>query len=100
MLKIKISYELQKKKKIISIQSDETRDVINKHHMYNLFIIDKNIEETFIGFFEVLKDKFASELSTILLTEIKNWISVINYRVKNMTESCDGRTKQKSSSGY
>lgn len=37
------------------------------------YIVDKKIEERFDGFYNVSKNKFASGLSEILLTKIKNW---------------------------
>ncbi|XP_050066556.1 zinc finger MYM-type protein 1-like [Aphis gossypii] len=74
VLKTKISNELQKAN-CISIQADETTDVSCKSQMSIIFryVVDNKIEERFIGFFDVSKDKSAFSLSEILLTEIKNW---------------------------
>ncbi|KAE9523304.1 hypothetical protein AGLY_016252 [Aphis glycines] len=74
VLKTKISNEL-KKANFISIQADETTDVSCKSQMSIIFryVVDNKIEERFIGFFDVSKDKSAFGLSEILLTEIKNW---------------------------
>jgi hypothetical protein len=74
VLKTKISNELQKAN-FISIQADETTDVSCKSQMSIIFryLVDNKIEERFIGFFDVSKDKSAFGLSEILLTEIKNW---------------------------
>lgn len=74
MLKTEISNELQKAN-FIYIQADETTDVSCKSQMSILFryIVDNKIEERFIGFFDVSRDKSAFGLSEILLTSIKNW---------------------------
>lgn len=74
VLKTKISNELQKAN-FISIQADETTDVSCKSQMSIIFryVVDNKIEERFIRFFDVSKDKSAFGISEILLTEIKNW---------------------------
>lgn len=80
MLKTKISNELQEAN-FGSIQADETTDVSCKSQMSIIirYVVDNNnIEERFIGFFDVSKDISASGLSEILLTEIKIGMTVIN----------------------
>jgi hypothetical protein len=87
VLKTKISNELQKAN-FISIQADETTDVSCKSQMSIIFryVVDNKIEERFIGFFDVSKDKSAFGLSEILLTEIKNW----NIGDKLVCQTYDG----------
>lgn len=74
VVNMEIMYELNKAK-FVSIQADETTDVSCKSHMSVIlrYVIESNIEERFIGFFDVSKDKTALGLSYILLGEIKKW---------------------------
>ncbi|XP_026819140.1 zinc finger MYM-type protein 1-like [Rhopalosiphum maidis] len=87
VLKTKISNELQKAN-FISIRADKTTDVSCKSQMSIIFryVVDNKIEERFIGFFDVSKDKSAFGLSEILLTEIKNW----NIGDKLVCQTYDG----------
>ncbi|XP_060846373.1 zinc finger MYM-type protein 1-like [Rhopalosiphum padi] len=68
--------------------TDETTDVSCKSQMSIIFryVVDNKIEERFIGFFDVSKDKSAFGLSEILLTEIKNW----NIGDKLVCQTYDG----------
>lgn len=101
MLKTKISNELQKAN-FISIQADKTTDVSCKSQMIIIFryVVDNKIEERFIGFFDVSKDKTTFNLSEIVLTEIINW----NIGDKLVYQTYDGVAvmagQKKSSSDY
>ncbi|XP_060846566.1 zinc finger MYM-type protein 1-like [Rhopalosiphum padi] len=72
----------------VSIQADETTDVSCKSQMSIIlrYVVDNNIEERFIGFFDVSKDKSAVGLSNILLAEITKW----NINDKIICQTYDG----------
>lgn len=76
------------KVKFVSVQIDETTDVSYKSQISINFryVIDNNIEERFIGFFDVSIDKTALELSNILLEQIKKW----NISDKIICQTYDG----------
>lgn len=59
----------------ISIQADETTDVSCQSQMSLIFryILDNKIEERFIGFFDVSKNKTAAGLSEVILNELSKW---------------------------
>lgn len=59
----------------VSIQADETTDVSCRSQMSIIFryVADQNIIERFIGFFDVSKDKTASGLANVILSEINKW---------------------------
>jgi len=59
----------------VSIQADETTDVSCRSQMSIIFryVIDQNIVERFIGFFDVSKNKTASGLADIILSEANKW---------------------------
>ncbi|XP_050063246.1 zinc finger MYM-type protein 1-like [Aphis gossypii] len=59
----------------VSIQADETTDVSCRSQMSIIFryVVDQNIVERFIGFFDVSKNKTASGLADIILSEINKW---------------------------
>ncbi|VVC45313.1 Domain of unknown function DUF4371 [Cinara cedri] len=77
-----------KSAKFVSIQADVTTHVSYKSQMSIIlrYVVDKNIEERFIGFFDVSKDKSAVGLSNILLAEITNW----NINDKIICQTYDG----------
>jgi hypothetical protein len=77
-----------KSAKFVSIQADETTDVSCKSQMIIIlrYVVDNNIEERFIGFFDVSKDKSAVGLSNILLAEITKW----NINDKIICQTYDG----------
>lgn len=50
------------------------------------YVVDNNIEERFIGFFDVSQDKSAVGLSNILLAEINKW----NINDKIICQAYDG----------
>lgn len=64
-----------KNAKFVSIQADETTDVSCKTQISIIlrYVVDNNIEERFIGFFDVSKDKSTDSLSNILLAERNKW---------------------------
>lgn len=76
------------KTKFVSIQAAETTDVSWKSQMSIIlrYLVDQNIEERFVGFFDVSKDKTALDLSTILLEQIKKW----NTNDKIISQTYDG----------
>lgn len=76
------------KAKFVSIQGDETTDVSCESQMSIIFryVVDSNIVERFIGFFDVSQDKTASGLSNILLEAIKKW----NISDKIICQTYDG----------
>jgi len=59
----------------VSIQADETTDVSCRSQMSIIFryVVEQNIVERFIGFFDVSKNKTASGLADIILSEINKW---------------------------
>ncbi|KAL4119236.1 hypothetical protein QTP88_012077 [Uroleucon formosanum] len=59
----------------VSIQADETTDVSCRSQMSIIFryVVEQKIVERFIGFFDVLKNKTASGLADIILSEINKW---------------------------
>ncbi|XP_016661890.1 zinc finger MYM-type protein 1-like [Acyrthosiphon pisum] len=87
VVNMQIMNELNKVK-FISVQVDETTDVSCKSQISIIFryVIDNNIEERFIGFFDVSIDKTAYELSNILLEQIKKW----NISDKFICQTYDG----------
>ncbi|XP_050066274.1 zinc finger MYM-type protein 1-like [Aphis gossypii] len=72
----------------ISIQTDETTDVSCQSQMSLIFryIIDNKIEERFIGFFDVSKNKTAAGLSEVILNELSKW----NIGQKVVCQTYDG----------
>jgi hypothetical protein len=72
----------------ISIQADETMDVLCQSQMSLIFryIIDNKIEERFIGFFDVSKNKTAAGLSEVILNELSQW----NIGEKVVCQTYDG----------
>lgn len=59
----------------VSVQADETTDVSCRSQMSLIFryVIDQNIIERFIGFFDVSKDKTAPGLAAVINAEIIKW---------------------------
>jgi len=59
----------------VSIQADETTDVSCRSQMSIIFryVVEQNIIERFVGFFDVSKNKTASGLADIILSEINKW---------------------------
>ncbi|XP_008179777.1 zinc finger MYM-type protein 1-like [Acyrthosiphon pisum] len=59
----------------ISIQADETTDVSCRSQMSIIFryVIEEEIVERFIGFFDVSSDKTGSGLADVILSVIKKW---------------------------
>lgn len=86
VVNIKIMKELNSAK-FVSIQVDETT-VSCKLLMSIIlrYVVDSSIEERFIGLFDVSKSKNVSELSSILLDEIKKW----NISDKIVCQTYDG----------
>ncbi|XP_025425451.1 zinc finger MYM-type protein 1-like [Sipha flava] len=72
----------------ISIQADETTDVSCQSQMSLIFryILDNKIEERFIGFFDVSKNKTAAGLSEVILNELSKW----NIGKKVVYQTYDG----------
>ncbi|KAL4119885.1 hypothetical protein QTP88_012647 [Uroleucon formosanum] len=72
----------------ISIQADETTDVSCQSQMSLIFryIIDNKIEERFIGFFDVSKNKTAASLSEVILNAFSKW----NIGQKVVCQTYDG----------
>ncbi|XP_022161669.1 zinc finger MYM-type protein 1-like isoform X2 [Myzus persicae] len=87
VVNMQIMNELNKAK-FVSVQVDETTDVSCKSQISIIFryVIDNNIEERFIGFFDVSIDKTALELSNILLEQIQKW----NIGNKIICQTYDG----------
>lgn len=65
---IQIRNELERAE-FVSIQVDETTDVGCKFQISIIFryVLDSSIEERFIGFFDMAKDKTVTGLSSVLL---------------------------------
>lgn len=74
VLNSKILKEI-KSANFVSVQADETTDVSCRSQMSLIFryVVDQNIVERFIGFFDVSKDKTGSGLAEIINAEIINW---------------------------
>lgn len=72
----------------ISIQADETTDVSCRSQMSIIvrYTLDDKIEERFIGFFDVSKNKTATGLSEVILNEILKW----NISKKLVCQTYDG----------
>ncbi|KAL4142958.1 hypothetical protein QTP88_005346 [Uroleucon formosanum] len=74
VLNSKIFNEIQRVN-YVSIQADETTDVSCRSQMSIIFryVVEQKIVERFIGFFDVSKNKTASGLADIILSEINKW---------------------------
>lgn len=72
----------------ISVQADDTTDVSCKSQLSIIlrYAIEDRIEERFIGFFDVSKDKTAESLSTVILDNLKLW----NVGSKLVCQTYDG----------
>jgi hypothetical protein len=60
---------------LILFQADETTDVSCRSQMSIIFryVVEQNIVERFIGFFDVSKNKSAAGLTDVILSEINKW---------------------------
>lgn len=86
---VQIMGELERAK-FVSVQVDETADVSCKSQISVIFryVVDNNVEERFMGFFDVPKTKTAAELSDVLWAVINKW----NVKDKIVCQTYDGAT--------
>lgn len=72
----------------ISVQADETLDVSCKCQMSIIFrlCVKERIEERFVGFFDVSRDKSARGLADVVLNVIEKW----NVKNKLISQTYDG----------